>query len=461
MKSMMKILIRYVFSAAGITIILLVINFAVLAAWVVQANRSEQKDYSVSQLANGLTKYSGVFTLSPFVKKEIEKKNQWAMLLDDKGDVVWSENLPDDVPKKYTVSDVAGFTRWYLKDYPVHVWRHPDGLFVLGSEKGSAWKHFIEMPQKVMDNTLIWVPAVLLLNGIAAILLALLFGMRLFRSLKPLARGIEDMAKKQPVELSPNGLLGELAAGINKTSVQLAKQEAALNKRDNARTTWIAGVSHDIRTPLSLVMGYASQLENDPALPQPKREQAGIIRRQSERIKTLISDLNLASKLEYDMQPIRKTSVPLPVLLRSVAADFLNGGLTDGYTIDVIVSENAQNAVVSGDGELLKRAVSNLITNSICHNPNGCAIIAALETGLGNCFLSVSDNGTGFTQKMLNSLNHPISSARLENHGLGLTIVRQITKAHEGTTEFRNLQGGGCTVVLILPIRNPTVLPLM
>lgn len=71
---------------------------------------------------------------------------------------------------------------------------------------------------------------------------------------------------------------------------------------------------------------------------------------------------------------------------------------------------------------------------------------------MGNCSLSVSDSGVGFTQEMLDHLNHPKSSAQLENHGLGLTIVRQIIKAHGGTTEFRNLPEGGCTVVLCLPV---------
>lgn len=454
MKSMMKILTRYVLSATGVTLILLVINFAALAAWTVQAGKIAQKDYSVSQLADSLTKSDSVYTLSESLKNKIKKQNQWAMLLSDDGNVIWSENLPSDVPLKYSVSDVAGFTRWYLNGYPVYVWRHPDGLFVLGSKKGSVWKHDIEMPQKVMDNTLVWVPAVLILNGAAAILLALLFGMRLFRSLKPLARGIEDMAEKRTVELSTNGLLGDLAAGINKTSAQLAKQEAALNKRDNARTTWIAGVSHDIRTPLSLIMGYASQLENDPELPQSKREQAGIIRRQSQRIKTLINDLNLASKLEYDMQPLRQDSVALAPLLRIIAADFLNSGLSGSYSINVAMGESVQNVLVTGDEELLRRAVSNLITNSIRHNPKGCDIKVTLEKGFGNCSLSVSDNGVGFTHEMLNNLNYPKSSVELKNHGLGLTIVRQIIKAHGGTTEFRNLPEGGCTIVLCLPVSN-------
>ncbi|TEB05691.1 putative sensor histidine kinase TcrY [Pelotomaculum schinkii] len=452
MKSMMKILSRYVLSAAGVALILLIINFAVLAAWLVQAAKIEQRDYSVSQIADGLTKSDGVYTLSESAGETIDKRFQWAMLLDDDGSVIWSKNLPGDVPLKFTVSDVAGFTRWYLNDYPVYVWRHPDGLFVLGRARGSVWKHDIDMPQKVMDNTLVWIPAVLILNVVTAVLLALLFGLRLFRSLKPLAKGIEDMAEKRPVELSTRGLLGDLAAGLNKTSAQLTKQEAALNKRDNARTTWIAGVSHDIRTPLSLVMGYASQLEDDSELPPAKREQAGIIRRQSERIKVLVSDLNLASKLEYDMQPLRRNSVGLAALLRGVVADFLNGGLDHRYAMDVTIGKEAQNAAVTGDEELLRRAVANLIANSIRHNPKGCAIKAALEKGLGNCFLTVSDNGAGFPQEILENLNHPEGSAGLQNHGLGLTIVRQIIRAHGGTTQFHNLPEGGCTVVLCLPV---------
>ncbi len=452
MKSMMKILSRYVLSAAGIALILLIINFTVSAAWLVHAGKITQKDYTISQLADGLTKSDGTYKLAESARETIEKRFQWAMLLDNNGSVIWSNNLPVDVPLQYTVSDVAGFTRWYLNDYPVYVWRHTDGLFVLGGVKNSEWKHRIELPMEVMNNILIWIPAVLILNGTAAVLLALLLGLRLFRSLKPLAKGIEDMAGKRPVKLSTRGLLSELASGINKTSAQLTKQEAALNKRDNARTAWIAGVSHDIRTPLSIMMGYASQLENDPELTKSHREQAGIIRRQSERIKTLVNDLNLASKLEYDMQPLRKDTILLPPLLRSVAADFLNGGLSENYSMDVTVGENVQTASVFGDKELIKRAVTNLIANSIRHNPDGCMIKVTLDKRPGYYILAVSDNGAGFRQEILKKLNRPISSDELQNHGLGLTIVRQIIKAHGGTTDFYNLPDGGCTTVLNLPV---------
>ncbi len=452
MNSMMKILSRYVFSAAGVAFVLLIVNFAVLAAWVVQTSKTTQRGYNAAQIADSLVRSDDGYALSEPAGSSMENNRQWAMLLDNtSGGIIWSRDLPDNIPQHYTLSDVASFSRWYLNDYPVTVWKHPDGLLVLGGEKDSVWKYSITEPMAVMDNAAVWITVILILNALVAVLLALLFGLRLLRALKPLARGIEDMAVNEPVELSTRGLLGDLAAGINKASEQLSRQEAALKKRDDARTRWIAGVSHDIRTPLSLVMGYASELEDDSGLPQDRREQAGVIRRQSERIKTLVSDLNLASKLEYDMQPLRKAAFQLPALLRSIAADFYNGGLDDCYSIDVMISEDAKNAVINGDEELLRRAVFNLITNSIRHNPDGCAIKVTLDKRLGSYIVGVSDNGTGLPQEIIESLKHPIGTAELRSHGLGLAMVRQIAKAHDGTAGFRNLPEGGCAAELCLP----------
>lgn len=452
MKSMMKILTRYVLSAAGITLLLLVLNFILLAVWTIQEGKNAQEEYHVGEIAAGLSEENGVFVFSDEAKKAVAAEYQWAMLLDDNGTVIWSENLPSDVPLSYTVADVAAFSGWYLSDYPVYVWRHENGLFVLGAAKGSYWKYKIGMPQTEMDRTLVWLPAILIVNGLAAIILALLFGLRLFRSVKPLADGIDDMAKNQPVELATNGLLGDLAASINQTSTQLTQQEVALNKRDNARTAWIAGVSHDIRTPLSLVMGYASQLENDAALLPAQREKAQIVRCQSERIKSLVSDLNLASKLEYEMQPLHYGDVAVAPLLRDVIADHLNSGLDAGFTLELGIADDAQNVIVNGDEALLYRAVSNLIGNSIRHNPRGCSVRVTLRKGLGSCTIDVADDGAGFPAAILDALNNRRPSLDLENHGLGLTIVRQIIKAHHGTSSFCNPDSGGSLVTLCLPL---------
>ncbi|MFT3983162.1 MAG: HAMP domain-containing sensor histidine kinase [Lachnospiraceae bacterium] len=448
---MMKILSRYVFSAAAVAVILLIINFTALAAWLLQTGSEVTRGYSISQMADELNHFQEEYLFPEEVQKQLNQNRQWAMLINDNGTVIWSHHLPGDLPLQYSLSDVAGFSRWYLLDYPVHVWEHEDGLFVLGNQKYSVWKQSIEVPERVMDNSRFWLPLFLILNAVTAVFLALLLGFRLFRSLKKLSGGIEDMKQKRPAALPVHGVLGDLAVGINQASAELARQEAALSKRDNARTTWIAGVSHDIRTPLSIAMGYASRLEEDQGVPADGRALAGIIRGQCERIKTLVSDLNLASKLEYDMQPLRRELIELAPLLRSVAADALNSGIEDRYTLTVSVEEQTQNSVVSADRELMKRALSNLINNSMLHNPNGCTIEISLKKKSPFYLFSVTDNGIGFKTEILNRLNDPKEPAEIKNHGLGLIIVRQIIKAHEGSITFQNLSEGGCRVVCYLP----------
>ena len=451
-KSALKIISHYVLSAAGVTLILLIVNFSFLAAWVVQSGKIySSKNYSIEIIAESLINNGDSYSLPVSQEKNIEKHFKWAMFLDNGGNVVWSKNLPSEIPLKYNVSEVAGFSRWYLKDYPVSVWRRHDGLFVLGREKGSIWKYKTEMPQKIMDKALIWILALLIINAAVAVLLALLFGVRFFRSLKPILRSIGDMAEKKPVELPVKGIFGDISEKINKTSARLTQQEAKLNKRDTARTRWIAGISHDIRTPLSIVMGYSSELENDCSLPPAERRQALTIRKQSEKIKSLINDLNLASKLEYDMQPLKFKNISPAALLRSAAAEFLNSGTNVQCSISVTVEPEAQNTFITADEKLLKRAVSNLISNSIIHNPEGCEIRLSLKKDSGNCYICVSDNGTGFSDSVLKNLNKPITE-ELDSHGLGLTIVRQIAKVHKGAAFFRNMPERGCEAVICFPL---------
>ena len=74
-----------------------------------------------------------------------------------------------------------------------------------------------------------------------------------------------------------------------------------------------------------MVMGYANQLEEDPALPPARREQAAIIRRQSQTIRDLVNDLNLTMRLDYEMQPLRRARLRPAALVRQAAADLLNG----------------------------------------------------------------------------------------------------------------------------------------
>ncbi|MBS5282000.1 MAG: sensor histidine kinase, partial [Butyricicoccus pullicaecorum] len=205
----------------------------------------------VSKLSENLT-WDG--TDYAFTGEELLKADQWAMLLDETGQVVWEFRKPDDVPEQYTIIDVAAFTRWYLNDYPVLCRVRDDGLLVAGAPKGSVWKHDMAMSTQTLLQTPAWLIGFFLLALGSVLALAWLAVRRWFR-------------QDQQV-------------------------------RDAARSNWINGVSHDIRTPLSVVMGYAAQLEDANDLTVEHKRQAMAIRAQSQVIRDLVNDLNLTMRLD-------------------------------------------------------------------------------------------------------------------------------------------------------------------
>ena len=141
--------------------------------------------------------------------------------------------------------------------------------------------------------------------------------------------------------------------------------------------------------------------------------------------------------LEYEMQPLRKKPIRLPTLARQIATDFLNNGLDQGFTLEVEVLDERVQTI--GDEKLLARAITNLVQNSIDHNPDGCRILLQTSFNKSNktCSFIVIDNGRGIPEDQLpDLLELPYSSKRKfqskNGHGLGLPRVARIAKAHRG-----------------------------
>ncbi|WP_414733006.1 sensor histidine kinase [Acetobacterium carbinolicum] len=449
MKSLRKIITRSILLTAAIALLLVTINLSFLTSFMMKYSSNHPLKYAISDISDGLLNSDGTYELNSSATILMNKQFVWAMLIDREGQVIWNKNLPEDVPLQYTLADVASFSRWYLNDYPVSVWEHPDGLLVLGEPKNSTWKYNITSTENTIAHIPGFIVSFFFLNVLIALALALFLGLWLYRKLKPLYNGITALPKKEPLTLPTGGVTGEVARILNETSVILFQQEQQLAHRDQARTEWIAGVSHDIRTPLSMVMGYASELEINPRLPAAEQNQARIIREQSQRIKSLIDDLNLASKLEYHAQPMELSRVSPAALIRGVAVNFINDGLTAPYSLSVDVTEETNSPILLCDQALLHRALTNLIDNSIRHNPRGCNItlsVTNLTTGL---VIKVSDNGKGYPPELIKNSGGLDESLLLGNHGLGLIIVRRIMKIHGGKVVFENLPDGGCTASLV------------
>lgn len=206
-----------------------------------------------------------------------------------------------------------------------------------------------------------------------------------------------------------------------------------------------------------MVMGYAGQLENSLHISQEDRKKATMIIKQSARMKNLINDLNLASKLEYNMQPIMKKEENVVAVVRQVVVDFMNMGVQDEFSIKWETDAKLTVCNINVDKDLLKRAISNLIQNSISHNENGCTIYVSVAANNNNCIICVEDNGIGVSDEKIEKLNHAPhymicdTSTAEQRHGLGLLIVQQIIGAHNGTVDISRSKHGGFKVELTVP----------
>ncbi|MBO5144864.1 MAG: hypothetical protein J6C19_04945 [Lachnospiraceae bacterium] len=380
----------------------------------------------VSYIANQLQKTaddSGAiqYSLSQEGKDRVNEYSGFVFLMDDKGDVIWSYRLLDDIPMHFTVKQIVQFTRFYLNDYPVFTQIIDDGIVVVGTPKNSTWKYNLVFQIKTMEMFRDTLPLMIVTNIVILLIVPLL----------------------------------------------LVRHDS--RRREMERTTWIAGVSHDIRTPLSLVLGYADEIVHTVSAAKLDRacesrsesspdmggsaafnaiaDKAQIIEEQAVRIRTLVTNLNMENKLTYGMGSWRKEPLLLPAVIRNTVCEVLNRTPEDKYDISVSIPESLEQLVIRGNEELVKRMLENLMNNAVNHNPQGCEISIRLTQRrlllFAKCSLEISDNGCGVSRKQLKSFRASVKSDKLPEHGLGIRLVRQIASFHRWSVRFYNNENGG------------------
>lgn len=400
MKTVSRMIFCYLLAAFGIAFLVLTVNGALLIGVVLHYGAKGQQEgfFPVGKFAESFTRTDDGFAPAPDM--EWQKHFAWAMLLGDDGEILWSENLPEELNHAYTVPGVG--------------------------------------PLLIVDLCLV-----------AAI--CLILGWRGAKPLREAAAGIGQLAEGKEVHLPQSGAAAELAEKLNQTSRYLQKQNELIRRRDTTRANWIAGVSHDIRTPLALIMGYGEQLAQQAPPQSEQQKKAAAICTQSQKIKALIEDLNLTFKLQYNAQPLRRTAVPMGAWLRQSVADFCDS-LGENYSVGLQIWEPAGQTVLEADRELLTRALDNLLNNSVRHNSGGCDIQVTAELEDGRFVLTVRDNGAGYPEAVLRNLSG--TDGPNAPHILGLHLVQQIATAHEGEASFCN--DGGAVATLKFAVQEST-----
>ncbi len=432
-KTIIKIYFCFIIISVITSIILLILNFLTFALTfsderkVYNATPQKMLEETVNAYENG--------------RKPDIPDGTWTILISTYGNVIWSENMPEDIPSSYSINDVAKMAKWFLNDYPVYLRTEEYGLFVLGYPKNAVGKYDMEYSMAWFDSLPQRIVIVFAVNVIIAAILACMLSTGIYKNIKTVMLGISSLRNETPLNLKEKGFLRVVVKNMNKTSQKIQYKNDVIKRRDNARANWIAGVSHDIRTPLSVISGCAEELMTNEKLTADEYGKLELITAQTMKIKKLVGDLNLISSLEYDMQPLKMTDIKVCFLLRHVASDIINSSVN----ADIELILNDENAVVRGDEHLIERAVFNIINNSVVHNESCKVTITERIIKSDNLVeIEIRDNGTGVEKEVIDNIGIIPKTA----HGLGLPVAYRIITAHGGNFIAENDNGFCVTIIL-------------
>jgi len=260
------------------------------------------------------------------------------------------------------------------------------------------------------------------------------------------------LAAASPVAVA----LGLWMSGLTKRLVRRAADEAAAraaqDELDRSRRTLIAGVSHDLRTPLAGIRALAESVE-DGVHPHPDQALAQV-RNEVDRLDGMVGDLLELSRLQAGLQPTAASAVDL----RDVVSDALTSaravGAAQGVEVD---GRDAGPALVTGDARQLGRVVDNLLGNAVRHTPSGGRVTVDLVTEGDGVRLAVTDGCGGIAERDLARVFEPgfqAGDARTPSAargaGLGLAIVAEVVARHGGTVRAVNVDGG-CRFEVTIP----------
>ncbi len=374
----MRKLISYFLYMGIVIVILILFNVGIIVG--INLFTDEEKYFlSISKISDGIQKEDESYNIYDNVFEEIDRLNAFVIIIDEKGDVVWEYNKPDDIPQYFSLADVAGFSRWYLKDYPVYTWRRDKELMVIGLPKNSMWKYTLKFGTSALTMIFSVLPYIVIVDLIIVLVI-------------------------------PLWLTGK-----------------RVKLKERHRSEWIAGVSHDIRTPLSIVMGNT--------------ERGSIVEKQCFKIRDLVNNLNTENKLESGMGKWNKAKIQFVPFLRELVCDYANI-CNDSYSFNLDIESGLEKTVIIGDESLVKRMIDNLISNSVNHNEAGCNIDIFLKKYSNNRIqLSIIDNGKGVSGQEIKQINGKLKSEYLPEHGIGLRVVKRIAKKYKYRIMLKSEEG--------------------
>lgn len=292
---------------------------------------------------------------------------------------------------------------------------------------------------------------VLLVGGLAAALLAIALGFVLARRatvpVRELTRRAEQLAagdRGVRVEHSSGDEFGAMARAFNSMADAIAEE-------DELRRAFAADVGHELRTPLMILTSQLEAMED--GLVELGPGAIASLQEEAQRMTRLVSDLEVLATADAAHFSLRREPTDLGDEVRAAVSEYRPLFAERSVRLEV----ESTPAPINGDPARLRQIVGNLLSNALKFTPSGGRVRVAVTTDSSRGILEVADSGPGIPEDEISHVFERFFRGRAAGaagSGIGLTVVRDLVKAHGGDVSAANATSGGATFRVTLPLAN-------
>ena len=253
-----------------------------------------------------------------------------------------------------------------------------------------------------------------------------------------------------------------IAQNLNVMALDLKLAKEKEEKAESTKNELITNVAHDLRTPLTSIIGYLDILNTKPDITDNERSKyMDIAYNKSKRLESLINDLFSFTKLSYGNMPIKSGMLDVVKLLEQQMEEFYP--VFKEHQLICEFKANEPSAVILGDGEMIARAFDNLISNAIKYGKNGKIVKVITKKEANYIKVSVINYGSVIPKEDLPYIFdrfYRVEQSRTEGTGgtgLGLPIAKSIVEKHGGRIEARSSMAGTVFEVYLKLAANPNL----
>jgi signal transduction histidine kinase len=343
--------------------------------------------------------------------------------------------VPDDELDKAVPVEVAGETVGWV-------------LF------GGFGDESLQLPESPESRFLNRINQAILFGAVGAIIVALILGIFLARTISQPVREVTaatqviaagDLGYQVPVRTKDE--LGELATSFNQMSADLAQAT-------DQRRQMTADIAHDLRTPLSVILGYMEALSTGKL--QPTAETFDVMYAKGQHLQHLIDDLRILALADAGELVLARRPVEARAMLEHAALAYQVQAQELGVQISVESQDNLP--FINVDPDRINQVLSNLVSNALRHTSDGGRIVLSAEAAATAVEMEIRDDGTGISAEDLPHIFDRFYRGDKSRHqddksesGLGLAIAKSIVEAHDGIISVTSQPGQGTTFTISLP----------